>query len=169
MSLSSVRYKIKSKNTLWGGAAAFLGLLALLPVQIEAHGVEGRIESGGVVVAASYQGGEVMSHARVTVQAPDSGKTYQKGNTDRNGRFAFAPDKPGTWRLVIADDMGHRLDFPVVVEANHLGVKTSQPAASSLGTAVKAFFGVSLILFVAAVALWWKARRDSRQGQKVRT
>ncbi|MFP3869187.1 MAG: hypothetical protein ACLFUU_13720 [Desulfobacteraceae bacterium] len=148
-----------SPITAWLISVALLGLLALMPVEVQGHGVEGRLESGGVVIGAYYQGGEVMCHARVTVQAPDSDQTFQRGNTDRNGRFAFAPDRPGNWRLVIADDMGHRLNYEVSVDAQHLTAGTAQPVSSAFGTAVKAWFGISLILFVASGLLWWQAHK----------
>uniref|UniRef100_A0A7V4G794 Carboxypeptidase regulatory-like domain-containing protein n=1 Tax=Desulfobacca acetoxidans TaxID=60893 RepID=A0A7V4G794_9BACT len=141
--------------------AALPVLQGLLTAGVLAHGVEGRQEGGGVVVAATYQGGEAMSYARVSVYAPEGDTPFQTGHTDRNGRFAFAPDRSGRWRLVISDEMGHRLNFEVAVEDRHLSGGQAQPTPPAPGPAGKAWFGVSLIFFGAAAFLFWQARRQA--------
>ena len=120
-----------AKQSSWW-AAVVIGLL-LLPQTVQAHGTEGALCQGGWVVEAKYAGGEVMSFAKVTVSAPNSDKPFQTGRTDRNGKFAFVPDVPGTWRLVADDEMGHRLTMAVEVPAASLAGQNEPPAAANPG------------------------------------
>ena len=91
--------------------------LLLLPSVVLAHGVEGEVEyhEGCVIVTATYDTGEPMSYAKVEIHAPDSKVKFQSGRTDRNGCFAFVPDVPGKWRVVVSDGLGHRLELSVEV------------------------------------------------------
>ena len=150
-------------------AATLLGWLLVTPLLGYAHGVEGMVESGGVVVAARYHGGEPMSYARVTVTAPTSEKPFQSGRTDKNGRFAFCPDTPGPWRVVVDDETGHRLNLTVDVDENRLAGRTpvsGSAPSSPLDRGAKAFFGVSLILFIAGGLLWWRGQKAGRTTVK---
>jgi nickel transport protein len=150
-------------------AATLLGWLLVTPLLSYAHGVEGVVEAGGLVVTARYHGGEGMSHARVTVTAPSSEKPFQTGRTDKNGRFAFCPDTPGAWRVVVDDETGHRLNLVVDVDADRLAGKTpaSGPDPSPpLDRGAKALFGVSLILFLAGGLLWWRGGKARRTTAK---
>ena len=87
--------------------AAGLGLFAGMA---SAHGVNYQ-ESGLRPVALDffYSTGELMSYLKAEVFSPSDEKiAYQSGRTDAGGRFAFVPDKPGKWRVVVNDDDGHR-------------------------------------------------------------
>jgi nickel transport protein len=121
------------------------------------------------VVAARYHGGEAMSHARVIITAPNSEKPFQTGKTDKNGRFAFCPDTPGPWRVVVDDETGHRLNLKMDVDEDRIAGRT-QPSglapSSPLDRGAKAFFGVSLILFIAGGLLWWRGQKAGRATAK---
>ncbi len=80
-----------------------------------AHGVRGRIKKGGIVVKAEYDTGEPMSYAKVEVFSPDM-KLFQSGRTDRNGCFCFFPDRKGRWKVIVDDEIGHRLTVIVPVD-----------------------------------------------------
>lgn len=103
--------------------------LFLASREVLAHGVEGEIEylRGAVVVTAWYDTGEPMSYAKVEVYAPDSNIKFQSGRTDRNGRIAFVPDVPGKWRVVISDELGHKLDLSV----NITSISPEKPAENT--------------------------------------
>jgi nickel transport protein len=74
------------------------------------HGTEGSVSTdSGVLILATYDDGEPMSYAGVEIIGPDSQVPFQKGRTDRNGRFMFFPDSRGRWQVVVKDAMGHRL------------------------------------------------------------
>jgi nickel transport protein len=157
---------------IWRQAAVVIGLLLLWPQTVPAHGTEGAVCQGGWVVEAKYVGGEVMSFAKVTVTAPKSDKPFQTGRTDRNGKFAFVPDAPGTWRLVVDDEMGHRLTMAVEVPAASLAGKNEPPAAAAnarTSLASRALFGVGLLMLLAGLAAWWQAKKLSGQGDKGRS
>lgn len=83
-------------------AMAFL--LPALPVQAAmAHGVDVIVTPREAVeVVASFDGGDPMSGAQVTVFAPeDPAEPWLQGTADEEGRFYFVPDpaRPGTWEV----------------------------------------------------------------------
>lgn len=154
-------------KTAYWGLAALSGLLLMLPQSISAHGTEGFIEPGGVVVLAKYASGEVMSYAKVTITSPASEKPFQTGRTDHNGKFAFVPDAPGKWRFVADDEMGHRLSMMVEVDENSLAGRTgplSHPSSGSKDTMTRALFGVSLLMLTASLMFWWQAKKVAQQA-----
>ena len=137
-------------------------LAFLLPSPLFAHGVKGTVKEGGLVVTAQYDTGEAMSYARVKILAPGAKLTFQSGRTDRNGRFCFFPDAPGDWKVVVDDEMGHRLEVIVPVnEAKEL--KTDKQAGgsaeSSLSRYEKALMGLSIIFGISGIFFWWKGKR----------
>lgn len=142
-----------------------LGVVLCLPQTVFSHGTEGAVCQGGWVVEAKYVGGEVMSFAKVTVTAPGSDKPFQTGRADRNGKFAFVPDTPGTWQVVADDEMGHRLTLAVEVPAASLAGKNEPPVAANARTSLasRALFGVGLFMLLAGLASWWQAKRVGRQ------
>lgn len=150
------------KNAGWRQAVVLIGLVLLFPRTVPAHGTEGAVCQGGWVVEAKYVGGEVMSFAKVTVTAPQSDKPFQTGRTDRNGKFAFVPDAPGTWQVVADDEMGHRLTMAVEVPAASLVGSNEPPVAAAnprTSLASRALFGVGLLMLLAGLASWWQAKK----------
>ncbi|MBI4804871.1 MAG: hypothetical protein HY795_06520 [Desulfovibrio sp.] len=83
-----------------------------LPPSARAHGTGSRWLDGGqraLAVYFHYSGGEPMAWNKVKVFGPGDEKTeFVAARTDRNGRFAFLPDRPGLWRVEVADDEGHK-------------------------------------------------------------
>ena len=79
--------------------------------------------------------------------------------TDRNGRFCFFPDIPGEWKLVVNDEMGHRLEVRVSVDesmalqADQEGGNIGQGRLSRLERAV---IGISIIFGISGILFWWK-------------
>jgi nickel transport protein len=81
-------------------------LLTLVAVTTaSAHGA--KIEytiNMAVEIVATYDSGETMGAAQVTVYAPDDPATpWLSGTTDEGGRFTFMPDPviPGTWDVQV--------------------------------------------------------------------
>lgn len=137
-------------------------LAFLLPSPLFAHGVKGTVKDGGLVVTAQYDTGEAMSYAKVKISAPGAKLTFQSGRTDRNGRFCFFPDTPGDWKVIVDDEMGHRLEVIVPVnEAKEL--KTNQRhgsrAEGSLSRYEKALMGISIIFGISGAFFWWRGRK----------
>lgn len=95
------------------GALLFLGA-----AQAQAHALYAAHTWQGSValVQFAYAGGEQPTYAKVEVYSPaDSKVEFQNGRTDAQGRFAFMPDTPGQWRIIMADNMGHRVEHAVDV------------------------------------------------------
>lgn len=128
-----------------------------------AHGVEGISEgAGGAAIRAMYDGGEAMSYAKVTISAPDSKTVFQTGRSDRNGRFCFFPDVPGIWKVVVEDGIGHRLEMPINVDQAKKAHE-QQPQSAGLNKTSKAFFGISIILFMTSLFIWLNAKKILRK------
>lgn len=151
-----------------------MGALPVLafPANGLAHALTGRqvVTPAPVVLEFSYSTGDRPAYEAVEVFSPDDGKVeYQNGRTDREGRFAFTPDKPGEWRVIVKDTMGHRVELPVQVTAidETAGQRDGQRAeAASGGVAgsmgVRALLGVSLLLNVFAGLAWFRSCRRRR-------
>ncbi len=129
-----------------------------------AHGVEGYVEpSDGYCVTALYDDGEPMSYAAVKITAPDDGRVFQTGRTDRNGCFVFRPDSHGRWQAVVTDGMGHRLALDVTID-NHATMPQTDPthprsASNPISRALKIIAGLSIIFGLTGFGFGWKARR----------
>ena len=95
-------------------------LIILIPVFIGcadgyAHGLKHEALKGGVGVAFSYHDGAPAASCEVTVFSPEgSEEAFQRGLTDKNGRFLFYPHVAGTWRIIVDDGTGHVLSHVTV-------------------------------------------------------
>ncbi|MBW1689401.1 MAG: hypothetical protein JRJ70_01435 [Deltaproteobacteria bacterium] len=139
--------------------------LIMYPLVCMAHGVRGEIASGGIVVIAEYDTGEPMDYAKVDISAPNSKLPFQSGRTDRNGHFCFFPDSPGDWKVVVNDEMGHRLEVVVPVnEAKELKID-KQPSSivnTSLSRYGKAIIGICIIFGIFGCLLGWKGYKKAK-------
>jgi len=128
-----------------------------------AHGVRGKITSKtGILVEAEYDDGEPMSYAAVEVFILKTKLPFQTGRTDRNGKFLFLPDKPGDWKVVVNDEMGHRLALITNIDKNiDLSKKSEQTDkyAVSLSRHERVLMGISIIFGIFGVFFWWKGKR----------
>lgn len=146
---------------------SFLAIAAMSPALLYAHGVTGKTGTGGIVVSAMYDTGEAMDYAKVTILAPDANLKFQSGRTDRNGRFCFFPDVSGNWKVVVDDEMGHRLEVNVPVDqamslqANPENVNSGR---NFLTRYQKAIIGVSIIFGISGIVFWFKSRKAGKQG-----
>jgi len=121
-----------------------------------AHGVHHEVlTDSSVIIRVEYEEGGAMSYADVFVYSPDDDKVeYQNGRTDKNGVFAFVPDKPGVWKIRVDDGQGHGLATEVTVEsgmavhAEHHGHSRKDNIIGALG----------VILAIAGFVFYWKAK-----------
>ncbi len=92
-------------------AVASCGLtLAALASPARAHSLAIRQteDARAVVVDCYYADGATMAYGEVRVFSPDiADAPFSNGRADRLGRFAFAPDRPGAWRIEAKDHEGH--------------------------------------------------------------
>ncbi len=93
-------------------------LLVLVAKEAFAHGVVCEIKkSKAFVIKVEYDDGTPMDYAEVKIFSPDNKKIeHATGYTDKNGYFAFVPDKPGKWLIKIDDGMGHGVTREIAVE-----------------------------------------------------
>jgi nickel transport protein len=139
----------------------FLFMFFTLPPILYAHGVMGKVDTGGMVVSARYDTGEPMSYARVKIAAPGTKLTFQSGRTDRNGRFCFFPDVPGDWKVIVDDEIGHRLEIAVPVNDSKELITDQQvrgSSGSSLSRYAKVLIGVCFIFGISGIFFWWKGK-----------
>lgn len=152
------------------GLAALIGL-GVAAVRSDAHGV-GYSESSLKPIALDffYSTGELMNYLEAKVFSPEDEKVaHQSGRTDAGGRFAFTPDKPGTWRVVVNDDDGHRAEATIEVTQEFLAggpaegagplVQEKKAAPEGLDLYLRAGLGVSLLFNIAAFVLLVRRRK----------
>ena len=149
----------------------FVAIVAsIMPRLLYAHGVRSIVDQGGIVVIAQYDNGEPMSYARVEISAPGARLTFQSGGTDRNGRFCFFPDTPGDWKVVVDDEMGHRLE--VIVPVNEaMQLKTNQKAGGPLLRSFSRYtgviLGISVIFGIFGSLSGWMSHKKLRDTRKL--
>ena len=118
-----------------------------------------------VVMQFAYSTGEVPAYANVEVYGPaDTGIEFQNGRTDAQGRFAFVPNAPGQWRVIMADNMGHRVEHETTVAENGGAAPTADAATDAWGrfaTPLLALLGVSLLLNLGTMSVLWRQRRKA--------
>jgi nickel transport protein len=137
-------------------------LLVVIPSLVNAHGVKGSMERGGICITAQYDTGEPMSYAQATIRPPGGGLDFQTGRTDRNGRFCFFPDEDGEWNVIVDDGMGHRLKavVPFQQDCSETAVTTPAKGAGRPPSRFeKAVMGLCVIFGIAGGFLWWRSRR----------
>lgn len=148
------------------GAAPLLVMLLWLAMSpappAAAHGVELTVKQGpAAFVTAQYSGGEAMSFAKVRIIRPTGG-TFQVGNADAQGRFAWLPDVAGKWRVEVEDGMGHRAEFSMELGAS--GAPVPQTASSSGGLLkqplwARVVWGLTFLWGAFGLLSWVKGRR----------
>jgi nickel transport protein len=116
-----------------------------------AHGTSCKIfKDSTLIIKAEYDDGTVMSYAEVLIFSPDD-KTieYQNGRTDKNGIFAFVPDKPGNWRIKVNDGMGHGIVKEITVDTRISinAVNAGNSVKNNYITAVAVIIGITGFLF----------------------
>ena len=120
-------------------------LILLMTTTALAHGakIEYTLHST-VEIVATYDSGDPMGEAQVTVYAPNDPTTaWLTGMTDKEGRFTFTPDPtlPGTWDVQVRQ-AGHGDMIHISLEEGSL--------ASSGGTG----FTIPQILLMGASVIW---------------
>lgn len=150
-------------------------LLLVAPESTPFHGFTIRLTREGrvVVAACHYDGGTPVTGAQVTLYPPGSDTPYQTGVTDRAGVFAFLPESPGEWRVLVDDGMGHRREASIQTAATYeSGAGSDDHGAAGSGAdqahthvsggaelSWKLATGLSLIVGLTGFAYGFTARR----------
>jgi uncharacterized GH25 family protein len=138
--------------------ARMVGVLFLVGGFVQAHDMELKVEKqpGAVAVRFGYGPQDPAKGAPVTVFSPaDAATPFQTGQTDQRGVFVFAPDRAGAWRVVADDGEGHREEARITVGEDG-AIQFEDHSHSRANTFVT---GVSLLVGVTGIALWWSGRR----------
>ncbi|WP_457552820.1 hypothetical protein [Desulfobacula sp.] len=119
------------------------------PGIVLAHGTGYRVLEQGkaVTIECYYSDGTAMAYADTYIFSPEDLKLeHQNGRTDKNGRVAFFPDTPGTWRVNVSDGIGHKIQAQVQVEpGNTPPIKIQDPGYIGQSHTLSAAMGISLI------------------------
>jgi len=122
-----------------------------------AHGLVADIELAepAVVVVATYDTGEAAGNCDIEFYSEAHGSgPYHFGRTDPGGAFAFVPDGTGEWTVVIDDGFGH-------VAQEVFQVEWAKPIEAESGPPLESLFtGLSAILGLTGISLWWKTRKQ---------
>ena len=139
--------------------AIFIALL-LSPLLL-AHDIEisVRLTAPSVVAKAAYAGRDPVSFAEVAVHTPDSEAEYQTGRTDLNGYFAFVPDAPGPWRIIVDDELGHRTEKTIEVPSPFQSNR--EIVGSGLSLLQKALVGIALIIGITGLLYGYQVRQQA--------
>jgi len=109
------------------------GLLLFIQSTVAlAHGLEITTtrHPSAIIIRAGYSEFEPAAHATVSIQTLESEHIFQTGNTDRNGFFAFIPDRAGTWQLIVDDQTGHRKKIEIIVSQQWITKQSSISSAN---------------------------------------
>ncbi len=133
--------------------------LFLLSIPLAAHELEvtSQLVAPAVIVRATYAGSEPVPFAKIQVYSPANvTQEFQSANTDKRGYFGFVPDIPGSWRVVVDDELGHRKDLAVQVPDPFRGsaAGAEQGGASRLERAI-----LGLALLFGATGFWYGYKR----------
>ncbi len=131
----------------------------IVPIVAGAHGAgfERLPDIDTVALRFAYAVGEPMAGARVVVTTP-AGQDHQRGQTDRDGQFAFVPDRPGDWMVVADDGLGHEVRAEVEVGGVAEGESSATPVAVSPRVLLYALIG-SLAVNAGLLSLLLARRR----------
>ncbi len=141
----------------------------MLTVGMAAHDLQTSVEElpPFVVVNATYEGTEPASFIAVTVHPPASANikadAFQTGRTDFEGKFVFRPTAPGEWRVVLDDEMGHRVELVAKVGGAGLAEASKvHPVGEGegRGTGERFLIGLSVLFGVSGLLYGWMARRQ---------
>ena len=115
-----------------------------------AHGVSYNISHGkAVIINANFSTTIPAKHAKVRIYQGDSALAIQIAQTDENGKFAFLPPAPGTYRIEIAaqsDHGEHKSEFNVEIN-DDFGVSKYDELAFAKYQGILSVLGIIFGLF----------------------
>jgi len=140
----------------------FLVVMCFFPAPrlVWSHGTTYEIlkDHSAITVQCSYSTDEPMAYAEVMVFGPvDQNIEFQNGRTDRQGRFAFCPDREGLWRVRVNDGMGHVINAEMNIDDTGTpAIKGDSIAEPGRSRAAEIIAGLSLIINIFLGAYIWK-------------
>jgi len=139
--------------------AALAGLLLLLPGSSAlAHALLHESSVGeAAVVQFLFPDGDKPYFEAYRVMAPDDTRPFQSGRINAVGEVSFRPDRPGTWRVVVATEDGHGAE--VRVDVGREGAASAGGAGAGLSQPARLTAGIGYLLGVFGLIALWRGRR----------
>jgi nickel transport protein len=122
---------------------SILLLVSYAPAYAHGAKIDYRINTT-IDITATYDSGEPMAQAQVSVFAPDDPQTpWLTGTSDAEGKFSFSPDpaKPGTWDIQVR-------------QAGHGDIIHLPIGGDSASTGASGSFSTAQIIVMAACVVW---------------
>lgn len=139
------------------------GVMALILSQcVFAHGTLGSVDRvTGILIFASYDDGDPMSYAEVSILVDGQPMPFQTGRTDKKGRFMVFPEGEETYKALIKDGMGHGITL--LLPSLDEGVMTGKPSGTGSPPSKKTglLAGLAVIFFLSGLGFWWAGWKKS--------
>ncbi len=149
VNVMNIRYLIPFL-VMWGGATPAI-----------AHGssVDFSLRQA-VEITATYENGDPMDEAQVSIYAPDDPETpWQTGLTDGEGTFQFAPDQAGQWDVKVRKaGHGNLVTIPInatTTEASVASVASVASGSSPYSPAQKGMMAIAIVWGCVGTALFF--------------
>jgi len=142
------------------------------------HGLEIQVVLNypAVISTAMYSADEPAKGIMITVfSASDRAKTYQTGQTDPAGKFAFIPDAEGAWMIIADDGHGHKEETEVTVTSGFFHPQPDEPIEVPVAEVVpvestvpdmpksyKILMGLSLLFGITGIYYGFKVKQSHK-------
>lgn len=134
--------------------------LALCLPAARAHDLQHTVaQSTAVVVRIAYPDGRPFSFEAYEVLRTGGTVPVQVGRTDLDGRIAFAPGRPGEWRVKAYSEDGHGVDLTLTTTASGILAGADRTVYERY---TRVLVGVGLILGVFGLLNLYARRRRTR-------
>lgn len=167
--MHAIQHPELARQALWprrtAAALMFMAIVIFPGTGALAHGVDYRIEYGDAVMIhfSGHHEGPIVG-AGFRVFTPDGSQVFASGDTDALGRAVFAPDRPGTWRVLMATRDGHGAEVPVLIEDGMVGAAarrrpdSPESAGAGAGRIPSTAAGVGYLFGLAGLLALWRRR-----------
>lgn len=111
-----------------------------------------------VEITATYENGDPMDEAQVSIYAPDDPETpWQTGLTDDEGMFQFAPDQAGQWDVKVRKaGHGNLVTIPInTTTTAEASVASVASGSSSYSPAQKGMMAIAIVWGCVGTALFF--------------
>ena len=139
----------------------FLAILAS-PTAAQAHAVLHEVLEADAMVLVEFffPDGDRPYFESYRVMGPDQQRPFQTGRINAAGQVSFRPDRPGTWRIIVATEDGHGAEVQMQVDPD--GLSVAHPGGRGLSQASRITAAVGYVLGVFGIIALWRMRRARR-------
>jgi len=140
-----------------------LSIMFICSIQLFSHGIDHFSISGGIGIEAQYDSGYPVAKVEVKVFSPaDSQVPFQKGYSDKNGRFMFKPDTEGDWTIIFNDGTGH--GFKTKLHIDKSKKNSENPVHNEpVPLLYKILMGISIIFGLTGILLFFTSKKEEKR------